>query len=55
MELIKSMAGVTMTHVPYKGAGAAVADVLGGQIQALWFVSAMVAGMLAFEALERRR
>ena len=35
MELIKSMAGVTMTHVPYKGAGAAVADVLGGQIQAL--------------------
>ncbi len=35
MELIKSMAGITMTHVPYKGAGAAVADVLGGQIQAL--------------------
>jgi hypothetical protein len=26
-----------------------------GQIQALWFVSAMVAGMLAFEALERKR
>ena len=35
MELIRSMTGVTMTHVPYKGAGAAVADVLGGQIQAL--------------------
>jgi tripartite-type tricarboxylate transporter receptor subunit TctC len=35
MELIKSMGGVSMTHVPYKGAGAAVADVLGGQLQAL--------------------
>ncbi len=35
MELIRSMSGVTMTHVPYKGAGAAVADVLGGQLQAL--------------------
>ena len=35
MELIKSMAGINMVHVPYKGAGAAVADVLGGQLQAL--------------------
>jgi tripartite-type tricarboxylate transporter receptor subunit TctC len=35
MALISSMTGVAMTHVPYKGAGAAVADVLGGQIQAL--------------------
>lgn len=35
MELIKSMTGVNMVHVPYKGAGAAVTDVLGGQLQAL--------------------
>ena len=35
MELIRSMTGISMVHVPYKGAGAAVADVLGGQIQAL--------------------
>jgi tripartite-type tricarboxylate transporter receptor subunit TctC len=35
MELIRSMTGIAMTHVPYKGAGAAVADVLGGQLQAL--------------------
>jgi tripartite-type tricarboxylate transporter receptor subunit TctC len=35
MELIKSMGGINMVHVPYKGAGAAVADVLGGQLQAL--------------------
>ena len=35
MELLRSMTGVNMVHVPYKGAGAAVADVLGGQLQAL--------------------
>ncbi len=35
MELIRSMTGVSMVHVPYKGAGAALADVLGGQLQAL--------------------
>lgn len=35
MELMRSMTGVNMVHVPYKGAGAAVADVLGGQLQAL--------------------
>lgn len=35
MELIRSMAGIQMVHVPYKGAGAAVADVLSGQLQAL--------------------
>jgi tripartite-type tricarboxylate transporter receptor subunit TctC len=35
MELIRGMTGIAMTHVPYKGAGAAVADVLGGQLQAL--------------------
>jgi tripartite-type tricarboxylate transporter receptor subunit TctC len=35
MALISNMTGIAMTHVPYKGAGAAVADVLGGQIQAL--------------------
>ena len=35
MELIKSMSGINMVHVPYKGAGAALADVLGGQLQAL--------------------
>jgi len=35
MELIKSMTGVTMVHVPYKGSGPALADLLGGQLQAL--------------------
>lgn len=31
-ELFNQMAGVSMIHVPYKGSGPAVADLLGGQI-----------------------
>jgi tripartite-type tricarboxylate transporter receptor subunit TctC/uncharacterized membrane protein YkvA (DUF1232 family) len=31
-ELFKQITGVEMTHVPYKGAGPAVSDLLGGQI-----------------------
>lgn len=33
MELFRSMAGITMTHVPYKGTGPATVDVVGGQVQ----------------------
>ncbi|HEY4371896.1 MAG TPA: tripartite tricarboxylate transporter substrate binding protein [Burkholderiales bacterium] len=32
-ELFDAMAGVHMTHVPYKGGGAAMADTLSGQVQ----------------------
>jgi tripartite-type tricarboxylate transporter receptor subunit TctC len=32
-ELFKSMAGVNIVHVPYKGAGPAVTDLVGGQVQ----------------------
>jgi tripartite-type tricarboxylate transporter receptor subunit TctC len=32
-ELFKTMANVSMTHVPYRGAAPAVTDLLGGQVQ----------------------
>jgi tripartite-type tricarboxylate transporter receptor subunit TctC len=35
-ELFKSMAGVEMLHVPYKGTGQAVKDLLGGQIDVMF-------------------
>jgi tripartite-type tricarboxylate transporter receptor subunit TctC len=31
-ELFNSTAGVKLTHIPYKGSGAAIVDVLGGQV-----------------------
>jgi tripartite-type tricarboxylate transporter receptor subunit TctC len=38
-ELFKMMAGVDMIHVPYRGTGPAITDLLGGQVQ-LMFASA---------------
>src|SRR2546430_13676421 len=35
-ELFNMMTGVNMVHVPYRGAGPALADVLGGQVQVLF-------------------
>lgn len=34
-ELFKAMAGIRITHVPYKGTGPALADLLGGQVDML--------------------
>jgi tripartite-type tricarboxylate transporter receptor subunit TctC len=36
MELFKTMAGVDVLHVPYKGAGPALADVLAGRLDAMF-------------------
>jgi tripartite-type tricarboxylate transporter receptor subunit TctC len=35
-ELFKSMAGVDMTHVPYKGSAPALVDLVGGQVQVMF-------------------
>lgn len=35
-EMFKQMSGVEMTHVPYKGAGAALTDLLAGHIQLMF-------------------
>jgi tripartite-type tricarboxylate transporter receptor subunit TctC len=35
-ELFKMMAGVNLTHVPYRGSAPALADLLGGQVQVLF-------------------
>ena len=34
-ELLKSLTGIDMVHVPYKGAGAVLQDLMAGQVQAL--------------------
>jgi tripartite-type tricarboxylate transporter receptor subunit TctC len=36
MELFKSMTNVNIVHVPYKGTGAAVIDLMGGHVQAMF-------------------
>jgi tripartite-type tricarboxylate transporter receptor subunit TctC len=35
-ELFKMMAGVAMTHVPYRSAGPALTDLIGGQVQVMF-------------------
>jgi tripartite-type tricarboxylate transporter receptor subunit TctC len=35
-ELFKTMTGIEMIHVPYRGGGAVVSDLLGGQVQVLF-------------------
>jgi tripartite-type tricarboxylate transporter receptor subunit TctC len=42
-ELFNKMAGVKMTHVPYKGVPPAIADVIGGQVTMMFASSTIVA------------
>jgi tripartite-type tricarboxylate transporter receptor subunit TctC len=45
MELLRSLTGINLVHVPYKGAGPALADLLGGQVQAM---CTSLAGQITF-------
>jgi tripartite-type tricarboxylate transporter receptor subunit TctC len=39
LELFRQMTGIDVIHVPYKGGGPALADVMGGQVQALFSIA----------------
>ena len=39
-ELFKTMAGVNLTHIPYNGAGPALTELIGGQVQLMFLVPA---------------
>jgi tripartite-type tricarboxylate transporter receptor subunit TctC len=41
-ELFKMMAGIDIVHVPYRGSGLAITDVLGGQVQVMFPVMSSV-------------
>jgi tripartite-type tricarboxylate transporter receptor subunit TctC len=43
-ELLKTLAGVDMLHVPYKGSGSVMPDLLGGQVTALFAAMPNVRG-----------
>jgi tripartite-type tricarboxylate transporter receptor subunit TctC len=45
-ELFKTMANVDIVHVPYKGAGPALQDVISGQDQMMFATAASVVGMI---------
>ena len=42
-ELFKIMAGIDMIHVPYRGGGAVMSDLLGGQVQVLFGTTSLTA------------
>jgi hypothetical protein len=49
---IGGMAGLNMVHVPYRGGGAAMADLLSGQLQV--YIGAMTSSLEYVKASRRR-
>jgi len=50
-ELLNNLAHIELTHIPYKGAGPALTDVLGGQVDMMFASSAAVSGFIASKSL----
>lgn len=51
-ELFKQMTGTSLLHIPYKGAGPAVQDLLGGQVDLFFTTPASVVGQIKAEKLK---
>jgi tripartite-type tricarboxylate transporter receptor subunit TctC len=49
--LFNSLAGTSITHVPYKGAAPAITDLIGGQIEVMFTTVASVSGHIASGSL----
>ena len=50
-EMLKNLAKIDLLHVPYRGAGPALTDVLGGQVDMMFATNAAVAGFIASNRL----
>lgn len=51
-ELFKQLTGTSLTHIPYKGAGPAVQDLLGGQVDLFFSTPAAVVGHIKADKLK---
>ncbi len=51
-ELFKQMTGTSIQHIPYKGSGPAVQDLLGGQVDLFFTTPASVVGQIRAEKLK---
>ena len=45
-ELLKMLAGIDMVHIPYKGSGSVMPDLLGGQVNSLFAAMPTVTGFI---------
>lgn len=50
-EMLKNLAKIDLVHVPYRGAGPALTDLLGGQVDMMFATNAAVAGFISNKRL----